>query len=153
MLITYLKILITAMIPIGELRVAIPLGIFKYGLSAPEAYIVSVIGNMIPVIFLLLFLEVVSKYLMEKSSFFNKFFNWLFSRTRKKIETKYKILGYIALTLFIATPLPITGAWTGSAAAYLLGLKFWTAFALISAGIMISGLIVTFASLGIIAIF
>lgn len=141
------------MTPIGELRLAIPLALGKLGLSVPEAYLVAVIGNLIPVIFLLLFLERVSLFLIRRSRFFERFFSWLFSRTRKRFEGKYHAYGYLALVLFVAVPLPVTGAWTGSAAAYLLGIPFWKALGLIAAGVLIAGLLVTLASVGVIHIF
>lgn len=149
----YIQTLFTAMIPVAELRVAIPLAITKFGLSAVEAYIVSVIGNMIPVVFLLLFLDPVSKFLSEKFQIFKRFFNWLFERTRKKITGKYEIYGLVALAIFVAIPLPATGAWSGCAAAYLLGLPFWKGFGTILAGVLIAGVIVTVASIGVISIF
>ena len=149
----YIQTLIAAMTPIGELRLAIPLALANFNLSPTEAYLISVIGNLIPVIFLLLFLESVSKFLINNSKSFEKFFNWLFARTRNRINNNYKKLGYLALIIFVAIPLPITGAWTGSAAAYILGIKFWKAFGLITIGILISGFIVTIASLGVISLF
>ena len=108
-----------AMTPIGELRAAIPAGIYIHYLSPYTAYIIAVIGNLIPVIFLLLFLEPVSKWLSLKFKIFQRFFDWLFKRTRKKASSKIKKYGYPALVLFVAVPLPITGAWTGSAIAFL----------------------------------
>jgi len=148
----YLQTLLAAMTPIGELRLSIPFALIKLNLTIGQTYILSVIGNLIPVIFLLLFLEIVSKFLIKHSQFFAKFFEWLFKRTRKRISNHYKIYGYIALVIFVSIPLPITGAWTGSVAAYLLGIPFWRALGLIALGVSIAGIIVTLASLGIISI-
>jgi len=148
----YIQTLLTAMIPIGELRLAIPVALASLDMTVPQAYIISIIGNLIPVIFLLLFLESVSRLLSKRSESFDKFFLWLFARTRRRFENKYHAYGYIALVLFVAIPLPITGAWTGSAAAYLLGIPFGKAFALIALGVALSGIIVTLASLGIISV-
>ena len=148
----YIQTLLLAATPIGELRLSIPLALTTFNLSITEAYIISIIGNLIPVVFLLLFLEGVSKFLIKRSEFFTKFFEWLFERTRRRIEGKYKHYGYIALVILVAIPLPITGAWSGSAAAYLLGIKFSRALGLIALGVAIAGVIVTLASLGIISI-
>ena len=148
----YLQTIIAAMTPIGELRLAIPFALAKLDLTVSQAYILSVIGNLIPVIFWLLFLEGISKFLIQRSKFFKKFFDWLFARTRRKIQNQYKIYGYIALVLFVATPLPVTGAWTGTVAAYLLGISFWRALGLIALGVCIAGVIVTLASIGVISI-
>ncbi|OJI07883.1 hypothetical protein BK004_00375 [bacterium CG10_46_32] len=144
---------LAAMTPIGELRLAIPLALAKYNLEPVSAYVISVLGNLVPVIFLLLFLEAVSLFLIDHSKTFEQFFDWLFERTRKRIGHRYELYGYIALVLFVAIPLPITGAWTGSVAAYLLGIPFWRAFGLIAIGVSIAGVIVTLASMGVISIF
>jgi len=140
------------MTPIGELRLAIPYALTTLHLSATEAYVLAVLGNLIPVVLLLLFLERVSNVLRTRSTFFEHFFNWLFNRTRKRINGHYAALGYLALVLFVAIPLPITGAWSGSAAAYLLGIPFWRALGLITLGVCIAGIVITIASLGIISI-
>ena len=134
----------TAMLPILELRGAIPLGILKLGLSAKEAYILSVIGNLIPVIPLLLFLESGSNFL-KRYRWGDKFFTWLFAHTRRRsrLVEKYESLG---LMLFVAIPLPITGAWTGSVAAFLFGIRFRYAFLAIILGVLLAGIIVLLAT-------
>jgi len=137
-----IQIFLLAMTPIGELRLAIPTGIYIHYLNWQTAYIVSVIGNLIPVVFLLLFLEPVSKFLSKHFRVFKRFFDWLFIRTRKKSASKIKKYGYPALVLFVTIPLPMTGAWTGSVVAFLFGIPFKTAFPLIALGVLISGLIV-----------
>lgn len=144
---------LAAMTPVGELRLAIPFALAKLGLNPFEAYAVSVAGNLVPVVFLLLFLEAASLFLITRSKTFERFFSWLFERTRKRIGQRYELYGYLALVIFVAIPLPMTGAWTGSAAAYLLGIPFWRALGLIGAGVAIAGIIVTLASLGAISIF
>jgi len=105
-----------------------------------EAFILSFIGNIIPVAPALLLLEPVSNFLM-RYTVFNKFFTWLFERTRKKsdIIEKYETLG---LMIFVAIPLPLTGAWSGCVAAFLFGIRFWYAFIAISLGVFIAGVIV-----------
>jgi uncharacterized membrane protein len=86
---------------------------------------------------------------MAKSYFLNRFFTWLFERTRSKTIDKYIKYGYWALILFVAIPLPITGAWTGSVAAYIFNIPFKKSWWLILLGIIIAGLIMTFGTLGI----
>ena len=131
-----------AMTPIGELRAAIPAGIFIHYLNWQTAYIVSVIGNLVPVVFLLLFLVPVSAFLSKHFKIFKRFFDWLFERTRRKATSKVKKYGYPALVLFVAIPLPITGAWTGSVVAFLFKIPFRVAFPLIALGVLIAGLLV-----------
>ena len=142
-----------ASLPISELRGSIPIALTVYDLSVPAAYIWSVIGNVIPAIFLLWLLGPASGYLMERFGWANQFFNWLFARTRHKFTGKYQRWGELALVIFVAIPLPMTGAWTGSVAAFIFGIPKKRSLTLISLGIMIAGVIVTLATLGIISVF
>lgn len=144
--------LLTSMAPIGELRLALPIALISYKMSIVPAYIFSVIGNMIPVFLLLLFWRYLAGFLMKYSKTCNKFFNWLFERTRKKFEGKYNKWGKLALIIFVAIPLPITGAWTGSVAAWLFDFKYWESIGLIFLGVCISGVVVTLLSLGFFAL-
>ena len=137
---------IVAMLPIAELRGAIPLAL-GLKLSITKAYSLAVIGNLIPVLPILFFLGPVSNYL-RKFSFFDKFFIWLFKRTqdRSKLIERLELLG---LVLFVAVPLPITGAWTGSVAAFLFQFRIRDAFWAICLGVLGAGVVVTLACLGV----
>ncbi|GBD95044.1 putative small multi-drug export protein [bacterium BMS3Abin05] len=147
--------LFISMIPIFELRGAIPWALANPpiggGLDWQTAFIFAYIGNFIPVIPLLLFLNPVTNFL-RRFTIFDRFFDWLFKRTRRKgkLIEKYEIIGLI---LYVGIPLPGTGAWTGSLAAYLFGIKFKNSLFSISVGIVLAGIIVTLASLGVISIF
>jgi len=136
-----LIVIIIATLPIAELRAAIPIAISTLEIPWYYAYLLAVIGNMLPVPFILLFLEAATK-LMSKVAVFERFLNWLFERTRRRgrIIERYKRIGLI---LFVAIPLPVTGAWTGSLAAVLFGIKFKQAFMSIFIGVTIAGIIVT----------
>ena len=136
-----------AALPVGELRVAIPVAIGVYGMNPLTAYILAVIGNMLPVVPLLLFLESVSKYL-RRWVFWDVFFNWLFTRTYRRHNGKFERYGSIALLFFVAIPLPVTGAWTGCAAAFVFGIQFRHAFLAILGGVMLAGILVTSIVLG-----
>ena len=140
-----LKVLAIAASPISELRGAIPIAIIQFHFPWHYALLLAIIGNLLPVLFLLLFLDPFSR-LLSKISIFEKILHWLFERTRRrgKIINRY---GWIGLALFVAIPLPITGAWTGSLIAVLFGLKFKHAFLSIFIGILIAGVIVTSLSL------
>jgi len=140
-----LAVLAIAASPISELRGAIPVAITVFQFPYYYAFLFAIIGNLLPVPFILLFLDAVSR-MLSKVSPFNRILNWLFERTRRrgKIIQKYQRIG---LVLFVAIPLPVTGAWTGSLAAVLFGLKFKHAFLSIFIGILIAGTIVTCASL------
>lgn len=144
-----LSTFIISMLPISELRGAIPMAIGVYYLNPLQAYVIAVIGNIIPVIFILKYIEPISKYLMSKSKFFKTFFTRLFEYTRKKHNGKFEKWGALALVTFVAIPLPITGGWSGAIAAFVFGIPFKRALPLISLGIMIAGVIVTGLSLGV----
>ncbi|MCK5123452.1 MAG: small multi-drug export protein [Candidatus Pacebacteria bacterium] len=139
---------IISMLPVSELRGAIPLAIGVYHLDPIQTYFIAIIGNIIPVVFILKYIDPISKYLMSKSKFFNKFFTHLFEHTRKKHNGKFEKWGALALITFVAIPLPITGGWSGALAAFVFGIPFWRALSLISLGIMIAGVIVMGLSLG-----
>ncbi|MBA7709701.1 hypothetical protein ES703_118623 [subsurface metagenome] len=140
-----LVVLIISALPIFELRGAIPVAINLFHFSWYYALPLAIIGNLLPVPFILLFLESISKWL-SKIDFFDRFLHWLFEHTRRrgKIIGKYERIG---LVLFVAIPLPVTGAWTGSLLAVLFGLKFRHAFLSIFIGVCIAGIIVTCLSL------
>jgi uncharacterized membrane protein len=140
--------IVVAALPISEVRGAIPLAIGAYGLPAGEAFSLAVIGNLLPVIPLLLYLGPVSSYL-KRFSWGDRFFTWLFSRTRKKYIREHEGFGLTALALFVAIPLPMTGAWTGCALAFLVGFRFWPAFAAIAVGVLIAATVVTAAVMGV----
>jgi len=145
-------------LPIVELRGAIPVGHIlspdtdkstRLGMDdlkrAGRIFLLAVLGNMIPVPFILLLLGPISSLCM-KVPIGKKFFEWLFARTRRKTADieKYETLG---LTVFVAIPLPVTGAWTGAMAAWLLGLSFPHAMISIFFGVLIAGVIMTTLSL------
>ncbi len=130
------------------MRGAIPLAIAVYGYEPWQAYLLSVLGNILPVIPLLLFLGPVSNYL-RRFDIWDCFFTWLFARTRRKYIQDHESFGLTALAIFVAIPLPMTGAWSGCAIAFLAGFRFWPAFAAISAGVLLAGVIVTATVLGV----
>ncbi len=140
-----LQIILIAALPILELRGAIPVAIIQFDFSWYYALTLAVIGNLLPVPFILLFLKAITRAL-SRIAFFNRLLGWLFERTRRRgrIVERYKRIG---LVLFVAIPLPITGAWTGSLAAVIFGLKFKTAFLSILVGVFIAGVIITCLSL------
>ena len=138
-------VLFIAALPVVELRGAIPIAINLFGWPWYYAFTVAFIGNLLPVPPILLFLNAITRWL-SRIDVFRRALNWLFERTRRRgrIIEKYQRIG---LALFVAIPLPVTGAWTGSLAAVLFGLKFKHAFLAILAGVFIAGVIVTCLSL------
>jgi len=144
-------VFLIATVPIAELRGAIPWALtpppLGGGLSWQEAYIWSVMGNLLPVPFLLWLLEPLSERLRRWGPM-DRFLGWLFARTRRrgKLVERYGPLG---LVLFVGVPLPVTGAWTGAVAAFIFGVPFRRALPAIAFGVMLAGVVVTLASLGV----
>ena len=141
-------VLIVSTLPIFELRGGIPCG-FALHLVWWKTYIMAVLGNMIPVVPLLLFLEPISNWLRRRISLADRFFEWLFARTRRKGEARMRKYGiFIGLMLFVAIPLPVTGAWTGCAAAFIFGIKFRHSLPAVLLGVLIASLIVSILTYG-----
>ena len=102
-----------SMIPIIELRGAIPMG-FAFGLPWWQSYLLSILGNMLPVPFILLFIRALLKWMAKsKIQFFNKLGGWI-QRKADKNHDKIARYSFWGVCLFVAIPLPMTGAWTGS---------------------------------------
>ena len=136
-----------SMTPLGELRASIPLAITIYKIHWFEALIVSIAGNMIPVVAILFLLEHISK--LDSSNWFSRFINYFLRRSSKykKYVNSYGIIGLIIL---VAIPLPGTGGWTGAIVAFLLSMPKLTAIISILIGVTIAGIITTLVSMGII---
>jgi uncharacterized membrane protein len=139
-----------SMLPIIELRGAIPLGA-ALGLPWWQNYLIAVAGNMLPIPIILLFVKSVLNWMAKcRVKLFNKIANKMFEKAEKnrgKIE-KYAFWG---LTLFVAIPLPATGAWTGTLVAALFDMKFWKSILAALIGVMIVGVVMTLASYGVVA--
>ncbi len=139
---------IIATTPIFELRGSLPVAMTVYNMNIPNAYFWSVVGNAIPVVIIMLLLDPVSTWLSKHFSFWNKFFIWLFERTRKRAKSKIEKYGHWGLFFLVAIPLPVTGGWTGAMAAFLFGIKRRKAIPVILLGIMAAGVIVTLITIG-----
>ncbi|MBD3245128.1 MAG: ligand-binding protein SH3 [Candidatus Moranbacteria bacterium] len=142
-----ISVMIISMLPVSELRGAIPAGILMYKINPVLVYLLAVVGNLIPVVFILLLLEKLDNFLRKRSRFFAGLFDKIYTRTRKRGEHKIKKAGSIALVTIVAIPLPMTGAWTGSLLAVLLKIPFKKAFPLIALGVVIAGIIVSMLTL------
>jgi uncharacterized membrane protein len=138
---TRLIVFLVSMLPIFELRGAVPLGILHFKLPWLEVSLISLVGNLIPVIPILFLLDVLMR-LLGRIGIFRRFFDWLVSRAHRKggLIERYEYLG---LFLFVMVPLPITGAWTGSLIAAVLRLHPWRSFLTIVLGVVTADVIVT----------
>lgn len=145
-------VMICSMIPIIELRAAIPLGA-ALGMPWWLNYICAVVGNMIPIPFILLFIRKVIAWMTNSGvGFFNKIGGFL-TRKAEKNRAKIEKYSFWGVCLFVAIPLPITGAWTGSLVAAMIDMKFWKALLSCLLGVMIAGVIMSLASYGVVAAF
>ncbi|MDA1337229.1 MAG: small multi-drug export protein [bacterium] len=134
--------------PIAELRGAIPLGVLVYKLPFWQVFFLAIAGNMIPVLFLPS-LGFIAETLSSRFSIFAKIFTWLFLRTRKRHEKMFTLLKDLSLVLFVAIPLPFTGAWTAVLVAFVFGIPFRKAFPLILFGVIMAAAIVSVLTCGI----
>ena len=137
-----------SMLPIIECRGSIPLGL-ALGLPWWQSFLFSVIGNLLPVPFILIFMRAILRYLTKsRVKMFYRFGNWLHEKVEKhkgKIE-KYSYLGVL---IFVAVPFPGTGAWTGSLVASLFNFPKLKSFLAIALGVFGCGVIMCLASYGI----
>ena len=139
-------VLLTAALPVIELRGAIPVGV-AYGMSPIHAALVSFAGSMLPVPFILFLIRPIFNA-MKKTPLFENTVNRLIHKSDKK-SARIKKYGWVGLLIFVAIPLPGTGVWSGSLAAALLDMRFKKAFPAILVGNMIAAIIVMGVSHGI----
>lgn len=146
----YLWVFIVSMVPLIELRGAVVIGV-GMGLPLIPTYIVSVIGNMLPVPVILLFSKQVLLWctrLPKVGGFFQKIWE-KGVKGGDKLQQKAGGGLYWALFLFVGIPLPGTGAWTGGLAATILDMKFWPSVLAIMGGVMLAGVIMSLVSSGV----
>lgn len=148
-----LAVLLIALIPIAELRVSIPVALGIYHLPIWQAILFSVIADIGVAAMVVYCLGPIHKFLAGRFKLVDKFFNWLFNRTRRKFSGKYETWGNIGLMIFVGIPLPMTGSWTGAIASWMFGMPKKSSLFYISLGVIISAGIVTLVSLGVFEIF
>ncbi len=139
------KILTTflvSMVPVIELRGAIPIGVAR-GLPFWAAVLVSIIGNLVPVPFIIIFIKKIFAFMREKMPKLNGLVTRLENKANSKSETVQKY-AFWGLFIFVAIPLPGTGAWTGALIAAMLEMPLKKAFPSIMLGVLSAGAIVTF---------
>jgi len=145
----YLLTFLISMLPVAELRGGLPLGI-SLGIPPLSAYAVSIAGNVIPVLPLLIGLRYLSK-IAEKYRWWGRIFN----KMEKKFQGKKKIIcryGIVGIVILVAIPLPVTGAWTGSLVSFLLSIPVKYSFPAIFIGVCLAGIVVLFTTLGILGV-
>jgi len=141
-----LAVFFLSMLPIVELRAAIPVGLEVYGLPALQVWFIAVVGNLVPIAFLLLAIPHIHDWLL-KQKFIGRAWKKKLEKVEKKFSGKYAKYGAAALVLFVAIPLPMTGAWTGTLVAFLFNFPFRRSFPLIAVGVCVAGTIMTLVTL------
>jgi len=143
-------VFVVSMFPIVELRGAIPLGA-AMGMNIFECFFLSVIGNLLPIPFILIFIKKVIEWMSKsKVKLFNKTSNWLIKKAEKR-SGKVNKASLWGLFAFVAIPLPGTGAWTGALIAALAGMRFKKSFLVIVGGVLVAGVVMTLASYGVVS--
>ncbi|OIO19019.1 MAG: hypothetical protein COY69_00730 [Candidatus Magasanikbacteria bacterium CG_4_10_14_0_8_um_filter_32_14] len=135
-----------SMIPITELRVSIPIGIEAYHLSIWKVWLIAVVGDFLPALFLLWVMPQLHDFLL-KSKVFGKMFSKRLEQAEKAFFGKYIKYGALGLIIFIGIPLPFTGSWTGALVAFIFNIPFRKSWPLILAGVCLSATIVTIITL------
>jgi len=133
-------VMLLAMTPVVGIRGALPMAIMGYEMEVLPAYFFSVMGEFIPVFFILALLGIISEWLSANFSFFNRFFNFLFKKTRRDYDGRVGKYGLFALFLYTAIPVPFSGAWTASLVVFLFGLPYLRSIISIFFGILFAGI-------------
>jgi uncharacterized membrane protein len=139
-------IFFTSMIPWWEGRYAIVMAMLHFGWNWWQAFPIIVVGNILPIPFVLLLLPRAEKWLRNFKTW-SRLMDWLFEKTRKRSDAKIRRYEHLGLLLFVAIPLPFTGAWTGALIAYLFDLKFTRSLVTIFVGVILAALIMVFLTL------
>lgn len=150
----YLQVFFISMVPLIELRLAVPYA-QVLGLPLIPSYIVAVVGNMLPVPFIYLFARKVLLWGMDKPVI-GKFFTYCVQKGEKggqKLQEKAGRGLFLALMLFVGIPLPGTGAWTGTLAASFLKMDFKSSVIAVMLGVMLAGIIMGLGAAGVLGVF
>lgn len=142
----WFQIFFGSMIPWIEARYVMYYAIDFLGWAWWHAFPLAVLGNLLPIPFILLFFKHIEKWLRNFKTW-SRLMDWLFDKTRKRADEKIKRYEHLGLLIFVAVPLPFTGAWTGALIAYLFDLKFDRSIITIFVGIVIAALVITVLTL------
>lgn len=135
--------IILSILPVSELRGGMIYAVVR-GISVFNAFLICTIANIAIIFFIFFFLDFLHKGLM-KLAFYRKAFDYYLEKLRKKtdkFEKSFSVYGFLALTIFVAIPLPATGAWTGCLIAWILGLDRKKSILSIIFGVLLAGIIV-----------
>ena len=150
--------LFLTIMPITELRVGLPIAVIyaiDHNIPISLIFLTIILTNILIIFFIFYFLDNLNSFFM-KFNFYNRIFRKFLKKFQKKVnkfEKRYKTIGFLALILFVAIPLPGTGVWTGSLLAWILNLNRKKSIISISLGVIIAGILVLIGTLGFINLF
>lgn len=144
-----LIITLISALPLVELNGALPVALEVFDFGLRKALFFSIIGNFLPVPFIIYFFDPIAQWLMVKSRFFKSFFEWLFARTRNKFIKDHQRWGYLGLIIFVAIPIPGAGAWTASLASRLFDIPKKKSMFYIFIGILVASVVILSLTKGI----
>lgn len=150
--------LILSFLPISELRGGLPVAInyaLKNNIPIFSVFLLVILANILVIVFAFFFLDFINKGLLKIPSYKRLFLNYSkhLEQKKKKLKKQIDRYGYIALAVFVGIPLPMTGAWSGCLIAWLLNLDRKKSYISIALGVLMAGIIVLLATLGIIGLF
>lgn len=138
-----LIVLLTAMTPIGELRASIPLAITSMDMPWPRALALSIVGNLVPVPFILYALRTVGARIEAQENVAGRLLRWRTTRIQQSWGPRVRRYGFFGIMLAVAIPLPLTGAWTGTLIVWTLHEPVRRGLPAIAAGVVVAGIVVT----------
>ncbi len=146
----FILTMLVSMIPVVELRGGIPFGVAA-GLPVWAAWLAAVIGNLIPVPFIIVYIRRIFQWMRKRMPKLNSMVDWLEKKAHLKGQkvTRYKYLG---LAIFVAIPLPGTGAWTGALAAAFLDMPLRKAIPSVVAGVLVAGTVISLLAFGVVSL-
>lgn len=139
--------------PVVEARGAIPVAMALFHFSPMKAYILAMIGNLLPVAPLFLLLHYAAEYLMGRFAPVSNVLSWVFQRTRRNHGPRFAVFSAFALFIFVAIPLPGTGVWTATIIAFLFGFPLKRSLLSITLGGLTAGGIVLLLTMGALSVF
>ena len=138
-------IFLAAMTPIGELRLSIPLAISIYETPWFWALGISILGNLVPVVVLVIGLNKFSGFILRFDNPIRDLLNWQWNKIQTKQSDRFRKYGSFLLIILVAIPLPMTGAWTGALVSWVFRVPVIKSIIMLSIGVVLAGCLVSFA--------
>jgi uncharacterized membrane protein len=148
----YITLLLITFLPYIELRGSIPIGIIGFGLDPLEVFAICTIANVIIILPIFVFLDFAFERVF-RISWFHRHVEPRIDRIRDAAEDKVERYGFLGLAAFVAIPLPGTGAYSGCLASYLMGMERKKSILSVALGVLVAGILVTLASMGVFSAF